>query len=204
MRAYCMKLAILFALQGLFSPSLLAQQKASSPGRLVPADDGKSFLHKPSKSVFTPPAGWKTGSPEVSGDIDYLSVRKVIDVQNGKTIEVTISWSPMPLALDEFAKIEQDVLSKLYGEKEEKQDGTTRKVPVVKEREPVKAGDRNGFRIRIDDDPDRNRPDAGVIYLFEVGSGKDRYKLRIRATFPARDRNEFEKQTEALLQAFKF
>jgi hypothetical protein len=141
---------------------LVAQEGA--PSDLEKISGG--YEHKPSKSQFRIPKGWEDVRVDMTNRNSFLSLR-----QGERGIEVTLSWSPLRVKMEEAVDLEHKLLAMLYG------------ADKVSKPESAKSGDKIGYKMNIDDGPTRNGMEVGVVYLFETGpTEKERWKITLRGT----------------------
>jgi hypothetical protein len=143
------------------------------------------YAHDRSKSGFQVPKDWKAepAAPHQAGATSSLHLRR-----KGPDAEALVSWSPLNVKIEEAAAAEAALMAGIFGQAK------------AGKPEPVTAGDRAGFKITVDDGPSRNGKEAGVIYLFESGPDeKNRWKVKLRATFPKMTQAESAKAVEELL-----
>jgi hypothetical protein len=169
-----------------------AQEKVDATGDLKATEDGKAYLHSPSRSQFVLPPGWEVVPAKVIGKSSFLAVRQGAKNPGDPTIDVLVSWSPLTVELkdviDGVARkvivpdtngkdqretfgIEHDLLQMLYGkEKVAKPDAVT-------------VNERPGFKVLVDNGPTLDDKESGVVYIFETGPDeKNRWKVKVRAT----------------------
>jgi hypothetical protein len=180
------KWSILVVVGALFSgPRVAAQEVAASDLEKIAG----GYEHKPSRSQFRLPKGWEDVRTETTNRNSFLSLR-----QRQRGIEVTVSWSPLRVKIDEAVDLEHKLLSMLYG------------ADKVSKPETAKTGDKIGFKIRIDDGPTQNGREVGVVYLFETGpTDKERWKVTLRGTVPRLPQEasmQALQEVEALLEQF--
>ena len=172
--------ALVLALGGGFATA------QDSDADLKPVDGG--FRHEPSESTFLPPAGWEVVRVKKVVESSFLGVR-----DGDKGIEVTLSWSPLLIKMEDMVALEVEQLGLLYGKDK------------VGKPEPITLHDKPGFRIRVDNGPTLNGKEAGVVYLFETGPDADsRWKVQLRATVSKRTQAESLKAVEKLLQQLRW
>lgn len=155
--------------------------------------EGDGFVHEASKSKFSPPKEWETLKPELVGSLAKLNLRFP-----EKGVEVTSTWAPLVGKMDEAVDLEMIELTQKYGK-----DKVAKKDPITVANKPV-------FVIALDDGtardvPNRKGKETGVIYLFEAGpDDKNRWKIKVRGSFPKKDPEEGRKLVEGLLQNFQW
>jgi hypothetical protein len=151
-----------------------------------------------SKSNFALPEGWRVepADPQLSrGEQTLLGVRHGPPPgQSEPTIDVTVSWTPLVIKMEEAVAQENLVVGQIYGvDKVTKAEGVTR------------ADNKPGYKIKVDNGPTRNGKEIGVIYLFEAGPDeKNRWKIRVRATVSKLHQEEHLKLVDALVQNIKW
>ncbi|MCS6977010.1 MAG: hypothetical protein NZM31_08410 [Gemmatales bacterium] len=170
------------------------QPKPEAAGDLQPVENGKAFAHGPSVSRFIVPEGWEVLPPRAVGRTSYLIVRKGAKNPGDMTIDVMLSWSPLLVemkdVIDGVARrvpvpntdgqqqretygIEHDLLQMLYGKDK------------VGKPDAVTVNERPGFKVLLNSGPSLSDKEAGVVYIFETGPDeRDRWKVKLRATFP--------------------
>ncbi len=176
------------------------QQRPDAAGDLQPVENGKAFQHGPSQSRFLVLEGWEVLPPRAVGRTSYLIVRRGAKNPGDMTIDVMLSWSPLLVELkdviDGVARrvpvpntdgqqqretygIEHDLLQMLYGKDK------------VAKPDAVTVNERPGFKVLVDSGPSLNEKEAGVVYIFETGPDeRERWKVKLRATFPKIYREE--------------
>ena len=171
----------------------LAAQDQPAAGLTKTAD---GFTHEMSKSTFTLPAGWRVEPAQavVIGKVTTLGVRSGPPPgQSDPAIEVTISWSPLVIKMQEAVTQENLQIGQIYG------------VEKVTKAEAAMANDKPGYKIKIDNGPTRNGKETGVVYLFEAGPDeKNRWKIKVRSTVSKMAEAEHLKAVEALIQNIKW
>jgi hypothetical protein len=174
-----------------FAIPVAAQDPA--PGLKKTAD---GFVHEMSKSTFTLPPGWRAepAQPTVIGKMTTLGVRSGPPPgQSDPAIEVTISWSPLVIKMQEAVAQENLQIGQIYG------------VEKVTKAEAAMANDKPGYKIKIDNGPTRNGKETGIVYLFEAGPDeKNRWKIKVRSTVAKMAEAEHLKAVEALIQNIKW
>jgi hypothetical protein len=156
--------------------------------------DGANYLHDASKSRFTLPKDWEAQKPEGFNDrLAKLNIRLP-----EKSAEVTITWSPLKGRMDEALDLEMIELTQKYGK-----DKVAKKDPITVANKPV-------FVISLDEGTARDvsnqqGKEAGIIYLFEAGPDENnRWKLKVRGTYPKKDGAQGQQLVEQLLQNFQW
>lgn len=185
-----MKIACRLALGFLLLATAAAAQ--DSPA-LNLRKEGDAFIHDASKSRFTLPKDWEATKPDLVGSIAKLAIRLP-----EKSVEGTISWSPLIGKMDEAVDLEMIELTQKYG-----REKVTRKDPITVANKPV-------FVIAVDegtarDVPNRQGKEAGMVYLFEGGADeRSRWKIKLRGSFPKSIAADGQKLVEGLLQNFQW
>ena len=171
----------------------LAAQEQAAPGLKKTA---QGYAHEQSKSTFAVPQGWRVepSEPVRTGNTTLLSVRHGPPPgQADPAIEVTISWSPLVIKMDEAVAQENLLIGQIYG------------VDKVTKAEGFQVNEKPGHRIMIDNGPTRNGKETGVVYLFEAGpDAMNRWKIKVRSTVAKQFKNEHLKLVEALIQNLKW
>jgi hypothetical protein len=174
----------------------IAFTSAAVPESGVQTLPDRTFVHEQSRLMIQLPDGWEIPSPyrlRRQNSSSVLGFEK-----EDPRIAATIIWSPMGTrpweevirATAEDNKGEEyATLVTVYG-KDKVQRPTT-----------MKAGPFTVYKVLIDGGPDKG--DAGVLYLFEVGKGDNRWKVRIRAVYPQLNREEHMKKIEEVISKFK-
>ena len=184
----------------------------------------KGYEHEASGTSLTLPEGWqlllpknKDGKelpPEVVGQVAFLKFRKVVKAAKAteadQIYDLQVSWSPLGEGVNanDVKDIEAKLLKEIFGEFKLGPDGKPlplgpdgKPLPGAKNVEdPVadKPGGRGGWLIILHDGPTRDGKEAGLVYVFNTGAGKNQWKIKIRATYPLR----LEKEGQALLKEF--
>jgi hypothetical protein len=154
---------------------------------------GRIYVHDESKVSLKVSDGWsivpayrlrRTASSTVLG----------LEKQDPKLV-ATIIWSPLKRPFDEVIRDTADDRGDEYAtlitvyKKEKVQRPTTMQIG------PFKV-----FKVLIDGGPEKD--ESGALYLFETGKGDNRWKVKIRAVFPERDREAYIKQVEEVIGSF--
>jgi hypothetical protein len=188
-------LAIWVAVLAALGPINLAsaQDKADATGNLKPTEDGKAYVHEPSRSQFVLPPGWEVIPAKAIGKSSFLAIRQGAKNPGDPTIDILISWSPLTVefsdVIDGVARkvtipnsdgkqrdtygIEHDLLQMLYSPEK------------VGKPEAITVNERPGFKVLVDNGPTLDDKESGVVYLFETGPDEqNRWKVKVRATMP--------------------
>ena len=131
------KLLRMLVVIALLSPALVGAQDEDKQLRR----EGEVFVHGASRSRFTAPKNWEVTKPENVAEIAKLNVRKP-----DKSVEATITWSPLIGKMDEALDIEMLELSQKYGKEK-----VTKKEPITVANKPV-------YIFMVDDGTARNVP----------------------------------------------
>ena len=204
----------LFAVGLLAGSPPLGAQDAPAAGDLVRVEDGKAYEHRPSRSRFLLPAGWEVLPPKAIARTSYLVVRQGARNPGDLTVDLVISWSPLTVELKDVIDavprqvsvpntdgksqrqtygLEHDLLQMLYG-----QDKVGRP-------DAITVNERPGFKVLIDSGPSLNDKEAGVVYIFETGPDeRERWKVKLRATFPKYHREEALRLVEELVRNLRW
>ena len=158
----------------------------------------QALKHTPSKTEFALPAKWTVLPPQaLSGGGVSVGLKR-----DDPAIEVTLYWASLAGPLDDFVRLKPDPKTKSYGREHEALKLLYE--DKVGKPEQIKVGERSIFRILIDDGPLRDGKLAGVLYLFEAGpDAKNRWRIKMRATYPKMKQEEHQKVVEALLGNYK-
>ncbi|MCE9533133.1 MAG: hypothetical protein K8T89_18700 [Planctomycetes bacterium] len=178
----------------LFSFTLLG--RAADDAGLEGLPNG-TYIHKDSKTALKVPVDWKIIAPY---RLRRTTSSSILGLEKADPrVNITIVWSRIsnwpfrevtPTGENASLADAQATLVTVYSKEKVGQ-------PSV-----MKVGTFNVFKILIDDGPDRDGRYAGAFYLFETGTGDDRWKVRIRADFPALNREEYIKQVEDVIKQF--
>lgn len=194
-----MRRFILRALVGVASVLILAVSGGFAVDSGVDVLANREYIHRDSKSVLRVPLGWTVSEPFRLRKTTNISILSIDKVDPG--ISITVSWSPMGklewpkvirAAEDEELGEEYGLLLAVYGKAKVSRPTTLR------------AGPFTVFKVLIDDGPDGPTKSAGAVYLFEAGSGDNRWKVKVRAVFPQIGRDESIKQVESVLEQFGY
>ncbi len=175
---------------------VLAIPAADDTGVLSLPD--RVFQHKDSKTALRVPDGWTIIPPyrlRKSTTSSVLGLEK-----ENPRVAVTVIWSPLGnrpwsdvirAAEDENLGEEYALLTTVYGKNKVGRPTT------------MKVGPFTVFKVLVDDGPDdKSGKFAGAVYLFESGTGEDRWKVKIRAVYPQAGREEYIRQVEELIGKF--
>ncbi len=180
---------MLLCLAFLVGPMWLTAQDADKRLRR----DGEVFIHNASRSRFTSPKNWEVIQPENIAEIAKLNVRKP-----DKSVEATITWSPLIGNMDEALEIELLELTQKYGKEK------------VSKKEPMTVANKPVYVLTVDDGTARDVPaqsgkETGIVFLFEAGpDDKNRWKIKVRGTVYKKEQAEALKIVESLLQQFQW
>lgn len=151
------------------------------------------------QKVYKPYKPRKTGTTSVLGMEQELGMVRA-DQQQPKNV-VMIYFTPMgsrPFSdivnaseKDDKLGEEYDILATVYGKEK------------VKRPEIVELGEFKAFKIVIDAGPDADLQSAGVVYLFQVGAGDSRWRIKVRGTFPMKWKDQSIKTVEGVVKSFK-
>ena len=158
----------------------------------------RTYVHRDSKTALRVSAGWNVSEPfrlRKTTTTSILSIDKA-----DPRISVTVVWTPLDkktewnkvirAAEDEDLGAEYGVLLAVYGKAKVSRPTTIRSGPFTV------------FKVLIDDGPEGPSKSAGAVYLFEAGSGENRWKVKVRAVFPQLNRDDSIRQVEALIDQF--
>lgn len=154
------------------------------------------YVHKDSKTAIRVPLAWEIIAPY---RLRKSTASSVLGLEKADPrITVTIIWSPLGTrpwndviraAEDDNLGEEHALLVTVYGKGKVGRPTT------------MKVGPFTVFKITLDAGPEEGKS-AGAVYLFEAGSGEDRWKVKIRAVYPQVNREVYVKQVEDLLAQF--
>jgi hypothetical protein len=175
---------------------LTVHAQAANPG-LEKTDKG--FKHAASGTEFIIPEKWNVLQPRplpngVSVGIDWPSLR----------IAVTLYWVPLEnKTINDFVRLKPEGPNNSYG-----QEHDTLKVfygpDKIGKPELIKVGDRAVYKIPVASGPDKDGSTVGVLYVWEAGPNpKERWRIKMRASYPKQDEAEHAKRIAALLGNFK-
>jgi hypothetical protein len=176
--------------------ALIARAAADDTG--LEAKPDRAFVHKESKTALQVPEGWTIIAPY---RLRRTSTSTVLGLEKqNPLVSVTIVWSQLAKQ-EQFSKVvraasegdlgnEYDTLVAIYGKNKVSR-------PIT-----FKVGPYLVYKILIDDGPEKGLY-GGACYLFEAGSGDNRWKVKIRADFPQANREKFIKEVEEVVGRFK-
>lgn len=159
----------------------------------------KGFKHAASGTEFFVPENWRALPPRplpngVSLGIDWPNPR----------IAVTLYWVPLEnRTLNDFVRLKPEGPNNSYGQEHDTLKAFYGPDKIGKP-EQIKVGDRVVFKIPVLTGPDKDGSAVGVLYVWEAGTNaKDRWRIKMRATYPKKDEAEHAKKVESLLGNFK-
>jgi len=151
----------------------------------------RTFIHYESKTGLKVPLGWNIISPY---RLRKTTTSTVMGVEKENPMQsVTVVWSPIGnRPFSDFIRAAEDkqlgdeyaLLQTVYGEKKVGRPTTFNVGPYMI------------YKINVDDGPDRDGKFAGTVYLFEAGTGENRWRVKIRAVYPAANREKYVKEVE--------
>jgi hypothetical protein len=159
----------------------------------------RTYIHRDSKTSVRAPSGWTVQDPyrlRKTTNSSVLSLEK-----SDPRIAVTVVWSPLGkrpwrevirAAEDENLGEEYGLLVAVYGK-----DKVSRPTTAT-------LGGFTVYKILLDDGPDGAARSSGAVYLFEAGTGENRWKIKVRAVYPRLNREEHVKQVEELIRQFGY
>jgi hypothetical protein len=194
--------------------TIAAQDKVDATGDLKASEDGKAYVHGPSRSQFVLPPNWEVVPGKPIGKSSFLGVRQGAKNPGDPTIDVLLSWSPLTVELKDVIDaveretivpntdgkekrktfgIEHDLMQMLYGkEKVGKPDAVT-------------VNERPGFKVVVDNGPTLDGKEAGVVYIFETGPDeKNRWKVKLRGTMSKLHKSEGLKTVDEIVKNLKW
>lgn len=159
----------------------------------------KGFKHAASGTEFIVPDKWEARPPRplpngVSVDIKSAAPR----------ITISLFWVPLEgKLLSDYIHSKPEGTNKSYG-----RDHDSLKLyygaDKVGNPEEIKVGDRVAYKIPIGDGPDKDGAMVGVLYIWEAGvNAQDRWRIKLRATYPKKDQADHAKKVQALLSNIK-
>jgi len=182
----------LAAVAGLFGIATIGSAADESGVEVLP---NRTFIHTDSKSSLRAPLGWNIIAPY---RLRRTTASTVLGLdKDDQRVSVTVVWSPLGnllfsdiirAAADENLGDEYALLQTVYGKGKVSRPTT------------MKVGPYTVFKVLIDDGPEKNS--AGAVYLFEAGSGANRWKVKVRAVYPQMNREEYMKQVEEVVNQF--
>ncbi len=174
----------------------MARAQAANPGL---EKTEKGFKHAASGTEFIIPEKWQALQPRplpngVSVGIDWPNPR----------IAVTLYWVPLEnRTLNDFVRLKPEGPNNSYGQEHETLKAFYGPDKIGKP-EQIKVGDRVVFKIPVMTGPDKDGSTVGVLYVWEAGlNAKDRWRIKLRASYPKKDEAEHARKVEALLGNFK-
>jgi hypothetical protein len=185
---------------GLFGLTL-AGSAADDAG--LDAMPDRSFIHKSSKTTVKAPAGWTIIPPY---RLRKTNASTVLGLEkDNPLVSVTIVWSPIGnQSFSDFIRAAAEEDPEALGEEYATLVAVYGKAKVGRPTTlpNFKVGMHSVFKVLIDDGPEKGRY-AGAVYLFEAGSGDSRWRIKVRAVYPQMNREEYIKQVEEVVKAFK-
>lgn len=187
----------LFALSLLIVGGITATAAAQEAGLPKTA---KGYKHTASGIEFELPDKWEVVPPKKLEQDGTWTLG--LDRQSPR-IAVTLYWATLRgKNFGDFVKLKPDAdksygiehatLAQVYGKEK------------VSPPEEIKVGERAVYRIKLADGPAKDGKSVGVLYVFEGGTNpKERFRIKMRATYPKADEAEHLKTVEALLANFK-
>lgn len=183
------------ALAGLLGFALTGSAVSESGIDSLP---NRTYVHEASKVVIRVPKDWRIHVPY---RLRKSTTSSILGLEMGKEkdnphLAVTILWSPLGARpFSDFIRASDEenlgeeyaMLLTVYGKSKISRPTT------------VKLGAFTFYKITIDDGPDREGNNVGAEYLFEAGSGENRWKVKIRAVYPQLNREEYMRQVEELI-----
>jgi hypothetical protein len=157
----------------------------------------RTYIHKESKTMLKVPLGWDVVAPyrlRKTAAASVLGIEK-----DDPMVSLTVIWSPIgDRPFGEFIRAAEDqnlgdeyaTLVTVYGAKKVGRPTT------------FKVGPYTVYRVAIDDGPDRDGRFVGSVYLFEAGTGDNRWRVKIRAIYPALEREKYVKEIEEIINRF--
>ena len=151
--------------------------------------EGDTFRHDASKSSLKVSKDWEQIDTKGTVRQPHVALRKAFG-----GIDVMITWTKLQdIKFDEAVELEVNQLAQSYGK-----DKVVKKEPVTIENKSVSV-------IELNDGPDRNGKQVGVVYLFDAGpDSKDRWKVKMRAIVNKSSQNEGMKAVSELLRQFQW
>ena len=105
--------------------------------------------------------------------------------------------------LSEYIRVKPDGPTKTFGREHEALKRLYGADKVGKPEELKLAG-RTVYRIQVTDGPDKDGAMAGALYVWEAGpNDRDRWLIKLRASYPKKDQAEHAKTVEGLVKNFK-
>ena len=191
-----------------------AQDKVDATGELKASEDGKAFVHGPSRSQFVLPPTWEVILARPIGRSSFLGVRQGAKNPGDPTIDVLISWSPLTVELkDVIDAVEREVIvpntdgkekRKTFGIEHDLMQMLYGKEKVAKP-DAVTVNERPGFKVLVDSGPTLDDKETGVVYIFETGPDeKNRWKVKLRATLPKLHKAEGLRTVDEIVKNLKW
>jgi hypothetical protein len=151
--------------------------------------EGDTFRHEASKSSLKVPKDWEEVNTNNVVRQSHLGLRKAFG-----GVDVTVTWTKLQdLKFDEAIELELNQLIQTYGK-----DKVTKKEPITIDNKSVSV-------IELDEGPDRNGKQVGVVYLFDAGpDAKDRWKVKVRAIVKRGNHEAGLKAVSDLLRQFQW
>lgn len=119
-------------------------------------------------------------------------------------VTVTLYWIPLETkTLHDMVRIKPEGANNSYGQEH---DNLKAFYGADKVGKPVqlKVGERIVYKIPVATGFDKSDSTVGALYLWEAGpNAKDRWRIRMRASYPKQDEAEHAKKVEATLWHFK-
>ena len=163
------------------------------------------YVHDASKTAFRKPREWKVIEPaRLKRAIDpRVHTMMGFESNDAREIVVMLYWLPLDPRDSLAAMIRDKLEGGSYGE-----EHATLASVYGKEKVGVPEVVRVGiyeklWKIRIDDGPSRDGRYAGLVYLAELGSGDNRWLVKIRATFLKANKEDHEKTVQELLKNYE-
>lgn len=154
-------------------PKEAAQQSDSAPRIQPPFGDKEGYWHKQSGVGFLYPDGWENLGVRPGNPVTSLGLRKGQGV-----VEATLYWTVPdgPVNAETIGETEWSGLSSLYGNK-------------LNRPEPIVVRGKPGFKLKISSGPlgEGGSELTGVVYVFAIKSGRDWWKVKLRATVGEKD-----------------
>jgi len=160
----------------------------------VDVQPDRSFVHYESKTGLKVPLGWNIINPY---RLRKTTLSTVMGLEKENPMQaITIVWSPIGnrpfsdfirAAADEQLGEEYALLQTVYGKTKVGRPTT------------INVGPYQVYKILIEDGPDRDGRFAGAVYLFEAGTGENRWRVKIRAVYPATNREKYIKEVEDVI-----
>ena len=158
----------------------------------------RTYIHKEAKVALKVPDDWHVIAPY---RLRKSTTSTVLGLErNDPRVVITVIWSPLgnrPFSdiirtadeLDDLGD-EYATLIAVYGKGK------------VGRPTSYKSNAFSIYKILVDDGPEKEGRNAGALYLFETGSGENKWKVKIRAVYPQLNREEYIKQVEDVIAQF--